>query len=82
MGFFSWAVLGLIVGVIARVITPGRERIGLVFTIILGVLGAVVGGYVATHFGWGKVSGINLKSLGIATGGAVVVLWVYKRLFR
>lgn len=81
MGIFSWIVLGLIVGVIAKVLVPGRDRGGLIFTVLLGVIGALAGGWAASELGWGKVDGINVKSLGIATCGAVIVLWLRKKLF-
>jgi uncharacterized membrane protein YeaQ/YmgE (transglycosylase-associated protein family) len=43
-------------------------------TIIIGIVGAVIGGYIGTHFGWGKVTGFDLRSIGIAIGGAIVLL--------
>jgi len=82
MGFFSWVILGLIVGIIARILMPGKDKIGLIFTVLLGIIGAIVGGWVASKLGWGKVSGINIRSLAIATCGAVAVLWVYKKVLK
>ncbi|HWE42082.1 MAG TPA: GlsB/YeaQ/YmgE family stress response membrane protein [Gemmatimonadaceae bacterium] len=62
---------------------PGRDPAGCIFTIILGVIGAVVGGWVGTYFGWGHVTvgTLDLRSIGIATFGAFILLAI-GRLFR
>jgi uncharacterized membrane protein YeaQ/YmgE (transglycosylase-associated protein family) len=52
----------------------------MVVTILLGIAGAFIGGYLATVFGLGTVSGFNLGSLAIAVGGALLILWVHRRL--
>lgn len=80
MGILSWIVLGLIVGALAKWIMPGRDPGGLVVTILIGVAGAFVGGYIGTVLGLGTVTGFNLGSLVIATGGAVLLLFLYRRL--
>lgn len=81
MGMLSWVVMGLIVGVLAQWIMPGKNRgRGLVITIVLGISGAFVGGYIASQLGFGAVSGFDLKSLLIATGGAVLLLWAVREL--
>ena len=49
MGIFSWIFWGLFVGAIARLLLPGRQKIGIVWTILLGVAGSVVGGFLATE---------------------------------
>jgi uncharacterized membrane protein YeaQ/YmgE (transglycosylase-associated protein family) len=74
MGFLSWILLGLLVGVIARILMPGDDPLGVIFTILLGIGGAIVGGYAATQLGYGSVAGFDLRSLVIATCGAVVLL--------
>ena len=56
MGILSWIVLGLLAGVIAKVIMPGRDPGGLILTIVLGIVGALLGGYIGTHFGYGSVT--------------------------
>jgi uncharacterized membrane protein YeaQ/YmgE (transglycosylase-associated protein family) len=78
MGVFSWIILGLIAGYIGGkfVARPGQ---GLVANLVIGVVGALVGGEIANLFGFGGVSGVNFYSLLVATGGAVVVLWFYNR---
>lgn len=80
MGFLSWILLGLIVGVLAKWIMPGPDPGGMIVTILLGIAGAFIGGYLATVFGLGTVSGFNLGSLAIAVGGALLILWGYRRL--
>jgi uncharacterized membrane protein YeaQ/YmgE (transglycosylase-associated protein family) len=80
MGFFSWIVLGLLVGILAKWIMPGKDGGGFIMTVVLGVVGAMVGGYVSTLLGMGTVTGFNLPSLIIAVIGALLVLFVYKKM--
>lgn len=80
MGILSWIIFGLIAGIIAKWIMPGKENIGIIVTIILGVVGAVVGGYISTFFGFGKVDGFNFGSFFVAVIGAIVVLYIYKKI--
>jgi uncharacterized membrane protein YeaQ/YmgE (transglycosylase-associated protein family) len=82
MGIIAWLVLGLIAGWIASMIV-NRTGEGLVMDIILGVVGAFVGGFVFSHFfGQTGVTGFNLYSMFVAVVGAVLVLLVYHLLFR
>lgn len=78
MGFISWIVFGLIAGVIAKMIMPGKNPQGCIVTIILGVLGAMIGGYIGVRIGWGTVRGFDLRSFGLAIGGALLLLFVYQ----
>ncbi len=80
MGIISWIVLGLIVGVVAKLIMPGRDPGGIVITIVLGIAGALLGGFFSSALGLGSVSGFNLWSLAIAVGGALLLLIGYRRL--
>ncbi|MGY3943036.1 GlsB/YeaQ/YmgE family stress response membrane protein [Aeromonas tecta] len=79
MGFITWIVLGLIVGILAKWIMPGKDGGGFFMTVILGVIGAMVGGYVSTLLGMGTVTGFNLSSILIATVGALLVLFIYNK---
>ena len=81
MGLLSWLVLGLVVGVIAKFLMPGKDPGGFVITIILGIAGAFVGGFFGTRIGFGTVSGFDMRSLMIAVGGAIILLAVY-RIFK
>jgi uncharacterized membrane protein YeaQ/YmgE (transglycosylase-associated protein family) len=78
MGILTWVLLGLVVGVIAKWIMPGKDPGGLFITILLGVAGAFIGGYVGTALGIGAVSGFDLMSLALATAGAVALLALYR----
>jgi len=80
MGIFAWIVLGLIAGVLAKFIMPGRDPGGIIITILLGIGGAVVGGVIGTQLGFGDISGLDLRSLAIAAGGGVLLLFVYRLL--
>jgi len=80
MGWLTWIVLGLVVGVLAKVIMPGKDPGGLVMTTLLGIVGAVVGGWISTRLGLGVVSGFNLPSLAIATAGALLLLFLNRQL--
>ena len=77
MGIISWVVLGLIVGVLAKWIMPGKVPDGLIVTILLGVGGAFVGGLIGSLLGFGKVTGFSLENLALATGGALLILFLY-----
>ena len=81
MSYLAWIVLGLIAGFIGSKIVNRRGE-GLLLDIILGIVGAVVGGWLAGFFGLAGVSGINLYSVAIAVGGAIVVLLVYHAIRR
>jgi uncharacterized membrane protein YeaQ/YmgE (transglycosylase-associated protein family) len=78
MGFLSWIIMGLIVGVIAKWIMPGKDPGGFIITILLGIAGAFVGGFVGSLLGMGKVTGFNFGSLLLAIGGAVLLLFLYR----
>jgi uncharacterized membrane protein YeaQ/YmgE (transglycosylase-associated protein family) len=78
MGILSWILLGLIVGVLAKWIMPGRDPGGLIVTILIGIAGAFLGGFVGTRLGIGDVAGFDIKSLAIAVGGAILLLVLYR----
>jgi uncharacterized membrane protein YeaQ/YmgE (transglycosylase-associated protein family) len=82
MGIIAWLILGLISGFIASKLI-NRTGEGLVMDIVLGVVGAFVGGFIFTRFlGEPGVSGLNLYSMFVAVIGAVVVLLIYHMLVR
>lgn len=79
MGILSWIVLGLLVGIVAKLIMPGRDPGGIVITIVIGIAGALLGGFISSALGFGSVSGFNLGSLAIAVGGALLLLIGYRQ---
>lgn len=78
MGILLWIVFGLIVGVAAKWIMPGRDPGGMIVTIALGIVGAVVGGMIGAAVGFGGVSGFDIRSLLVAIGGALLLLTGYR----
>ena len=78
MGLLSWIILGLIVGVLAKWIMPVKEPAGCLITVFLGIGGAFVGGYIGSQLGFGSVSGFSLESIFLATGGAVLLLYLHR----
>jgi uncharacterized membrane protein YeaQ/YmgE (transglycosylase-associated protein family) len=80
-----WALFGLIAGAVAKFIMPGKDPggsdlVGLIITSLIGIAGAVLGGYLSSQlFGW-DVTGFNLPSFAVAIGGALVVLLLYRLL--
>jgi uncharacterized membrane protein YeaQ/YmgE (transglycosylase-associated protein family) len=81
MGVLSWIVLGLIAGALAKFIMPGKDPGGCLVTIAIGILGAMLGGFIGTEIlDFGSVTGFNLRSLLIAILGAILLLLIYRLL--
>lgn len=81
MSFIAWIVLGLVAGFIASKLV-NKSGDGLILDILLGIVGAVVGGWLFNVFGMSGVTGFNIYSLIVAVVGAVVFLVIYHALFR
>jgi len=81
MSILAWIVLGIVAGFIASKLI-NKSGGGLVIDLVLGVVGAVVGGWLFNQFGSAGVTGFNLYSLFVAVIGAVVVLLIYHLVFR
>ena len=81
MSIVAWIVLGLIAGFIAGKIV-NKQGEGLILDIVLGIVGALVGGWLFRAVGMSGVSGLNIYSLVVAVLGAVVLLLVYHLLIR
>jgi len=81
MSIIAWLVLGLIAGFIGSKIV-NKQGEGLILDIVLGVVGALVGGWLFSMMGAGDVTGLNLYSLLVAVIGSIVVLVVYHAIFR
>jgi uncharacterized membrane protein YeaQ/YmgE (transglycosylase-associated protein family) len=80
MSIIGWIVLGLIAGFIASKIV-NKQGEGVILDIILGIIGAIVGGFLFIQFGAAGVTGFNLYSMLVAIVGAVVVLLIYHAVF-
>jgi uncharacterized membrane protein YeaQ/YmgE (transglycosylase-associated protein family) len=78
MGILSWIVMGLIVGLLAKFILPGKDPGGIFITILIGIAGAFVGGFIGSFLGLGAVTGFNIGSFLLAVGGAVLLLVLYR----
>ena len=78
MGILAWLILGLIAGALAQWVVKtdagGGGCGGIIITIVIGLVGAAVGGFIGTALGWGDVNDLDLRSIGLAFLGAVVVL--------
>ena len=82
MGVLSWIVLGLVAGLLAKIILPGKDPGGLIVTILIGIVGAVIGGFLGTQLGWGDVAGLDLRSIALSIAGAIVLLVALRVLKR
>jgi uncharacterized membrane protein YeaQ/YmgE (transglycosylase-associated protein family) len=78
-----WILLGLIAGTLAKFLMPGRDPAGCIFKVVLGIVGAMLGGLIGTQLGWGRVTAgdLDARSIAIATFGALIVL-IIGRLVR
>ena len=74
MGLGSWILMGLLSGAVAKYLLPGKDPGGCVVTTLIGVAGALLGGFVATYLGFGGLSGFDIRSFVIATLGAFLLL--------
>jgi len=77
MGFIAWILLGLTAGALAKFVIPGKQPGGCLVTTGIGIVGAVVGGFLGSFIGFGQVESFDLGSIFIATLGAIVLLFVY-----
>lgn len=83
MGFIGWIVLGLIAGAIAKAIMPGKQGGGILVTLLLGVVGAVLGGWIGSAiFGVGIDEFWSLATWLLAIGGALLVLFIWGLITR
>ena len=83
MGILSWIVFGLIAGVIAKFIMPGKDPGGIIVTILLGIVGGLLGGWLGSMVsGSGGVSGFNLMSFLWAVIGSLILLVIYRMVFN
>ena len=75
----SWILLGLVAGIIAKFLMPGRAPGGIIMTILLGIAGALVGGFLARHvFKWGGAEGFDIYSIVVAVAGACLLIFAFQ----
>ena len=74
-GIIGWIVVGLIAGILAKVIMPGKDPGGIIITILIGIAGGLLGGFLASKMG---IGGGNFVNILIATGGAILLLVIYR----
>jgi uncharacterized membrane protein YeaQ/YmgE (transglycosylase-associated protein family) len=80
MGLLAWIVMGLLAGIVAKFIMPGPDGGGIVMTILLGIVGAIVGGFVGQLLGLGTFNGFDLRSFGLAVLGSLLLLAAFRLL--
>ena len=80
MGILGWIFFGLIVGIVAKLLTPGRDPGGFIVTILLGIVGALLGGFVGRALGWYREG--DPVGFVVAVLGAILVLLIYRMLSR
>lgn len=78
MGIILWIVFGVLAGSVAKLLMPGPDRLGLVGTILVGVAGALAGGFLGSMIGAGGMTGFDFRSLLMAIIGSMAVLFCYR----
>jgi uncharacterized membrane protein YeaQ/YmgE (transglycosylase-associated protein family) len=79
MSLLAWIVLGLVAGLIAKALVPGRDPGGCIITIVIGIVGALLGGWLSTLLGFGGLAGsLDLRNLIIAVLGSIVLLVIWR----
>ena len=84
MSIITWIIFGLLAGLVAKFIMPGKDPGGVIITILIGIAGALVGGFIAKALGITDVQGFafDLKSFIIAVLGSIILLFAYRYLRR
>jgi len=79
MSILSWIIVGIIAGWLAKMVIPGEGPKGVLGDLVIGVVGAIVGGWIFNYFGHPGATGVNLASIVVAFIGAVVLLWLARQ---
>lgn len=82
MGILAWIVFGLVAGYLAKILMPGKDPGGVIVTVLIGIGGAVLGGFLGTLLGFGEVTDFNIRSMALAVGGALLLLIGFRVLQR
>ncbi len=78
MGILAWIVLGLIAGAIAKALMPGKDPGGIIVTMLIGIAGAFIGGFIGNAITGSGLNGFSMWSIVLAVVGAMLLLWVYR----
>lgn len=78
LGLISWVLFGLVAGIVAKFLMPGKDPGGCIITSLIGIAGALLGGFIATALGFGGVAAWDLRSFVIAVLGAILLLALYR----
>lgn len=82
MSILAWVVLGLLAGAIAKAIMPGRDPGGIIVTMLLGIVGAFIGGFLGSLIAGSGINGFSLWSILLAVVGSMILLWLYRTSMR
>ncbi|MFN0077780.1 MAG: GlsB/YeaQ/YmgE family stress response membrane protein [Prosthecobacter sp.] len=77
-----WSALGFVAGIIAKLIMPGRQGINPITTVLLGIIGSVIGGKLGSLIGWGVAGEFSIKGIATAVGGALLLMFVWGLIFK
>ena len=78
MGIIAWIVFGLLAGAVAKLLMPGKDPGGCIVTMLIGIAGALIGGFIGTALGFGGIEGFDFRSFIIAVIGAIALLLIYR----
>jgi uncharacterized membrane protein YeaQ/YmgE (transglycosylase-associated protein family) len=79
VGILSWILMGLIAGALGKWIMPGKDPGGVIVTILLGIGGAILGGWIGSMLGLGTTNAFDLRTLLLAIVGALLILFLYRQ---
>jgi len=82
VSIISWLVVGFIAGLLAKNVVPGEGPGGIIGDIIVGIIGAVLGGWAFNYFGHSGVTGLNFYSIFVAFIGAIILLFIFRTISR
>ena len=77
-----WALFGLVVGALAKLVMPGNDPGGIIVTMIIGIVGAVIGGFLGSTLMGAPLTGFSIQSILLAIVGALILLWIYRMATR
>ena len=80
-GLLIWSALGLVSGIIAKLIMPGKQGINPITTVLLGIIGSIIGGKLGHLIGWGVMGQFSLVGIATAVGGALIFMYAWRFLF-